>query len=52
MTSLAIIEHFKIFKDLLSGFLPRSVLTRMNQFPLQSAEEALYAGIIPTIPSP
>lgn len=49
--ALLIVEHFEVFKDLPSGFLPHPVLTVMNQFSFQRSKEAFHAGIIPTIPS-
>jgi hypothetical protein len=51
VAALPIIEHFKVLKDLLPGFLPRPVLAMMNEFPFQGAKEALDAGIVPTVPS-
>ena len=51
MAALPIIKHFKVFKDLLLGFLPCPVLAMMNQFPFQRAEEALNAGVVPTVSS-
>jgi hypothetical protein len=51
VAALPIIKHFEVFNDLLLGFLPCSVVTLMNQFPRQRAEEAFHADIIPKIPS-
>jgi len=45
-----IVKHFEVFKDLLPGFLPCAVLTMMNEFPFQRAEEAPHTDIIPAVP--
>ena len=49
VTSAAVIEHFDIFKDALTGFFSRKISFMMNQFLLQCGEETFHHGVIPTV---
>ncbi len=50
MSALPIIEHLDVFEDVLSRLVPCAVLTRVDEFTLERPEEALHAGIVPTVP--
>ena len=50
MSAQPIIKHFYILKDVLGRLVPCAVLAMVDEFLLQCPEEALHAGIVPTVP--
>ena len=50
VTPPPIIKHFNVLKDVLGRLVPCAVLARVDEFALQCPEEALHAGIVPTVP--
>ena len=50
VTPSPIVEHFDVLKDILCRLVPCAVLAMINELSLQSAEETLDAGIVPTVP--
>ena len=50
MTAQPIIKHFNVLEDVLGRLVPCAVLARVDEFALQCSEEALDAGIVPTVP--
>ena len=49
VTTQSIIGHFNVHNDVLCRLFPCAVLTMIDEFALQCAEEALDAGIVPTV---
>src|SRR5712692_480252 len=49
VTTHPIVEHFDVLEDFLPRFFTREVTPMMDQFLLECAEEALHAGVVPTV---
>ena len=52
MSAQPIIEHFDVFNDVLCCLVPCAVLAMIDELALQSPEEALHAGVVPTASPP